>query len=807
MEKQLTCFVASGDIKDTVYNINQLEREDCVKHCYLLCSRDPEEKVKASILSGNLHQTNSLQQLLAYCDTPYVLLITQPRHIHFGTSALERFLQIAQMTSAAMLYSDYNDDGPHGLVPHPLTDYQSGSLRDDFNFGSVWLIQTEKFREAVNQMATSYQFAALYDLRLRLSCLGEIVHIPECLYRVTLVDFRLSGEKNFDYVDPKNSEVQYEMEQVCSQHLRHIGAWLPPVFQIPDFGGDFPVEASVIIPVKNRERTIAEAVESALNQQTSFPFNVIVVDNHSTDNTTAILKRLSTEQDNLVHIIPEEKDLGIGGCWNRAITDSRCGRFCIQLDSDDLYIDHTVLQQIIDTFHSQKTAAVIGAYRIVDFNLKPLPPGLIDHKEWTPHNGRNNALRINGLGAPRAFCTSVLRQIKFPNTSYGEDYATVLAVSRHYQIGRIYHALYLCRRWEGNSDAALSIDKENKNNIFKDRIRTFEVEARKKINHDGHSDHECYSPSLLAEINCLFEEQIRHWETVAQRFRALEQVKRRTIAYPHCSVLLTYNPCRRGSSTAQVDSQSIQERPCFLCQSHRPVEQKSVSWNRYDISINPYPIFGRHFTIIDKHHQPQLLSPERIEEMLLLVRDLTEYTIFYNGPGCGASAPDHFHFQAGNRNYMPIEKETECGAKILCASSQLEIKYKSDELRNTIQIEGTSLPVLTMAIAKVCQFIGQVIPAQPEPMFNLLTMFSGNRWRCCIFPRKAHRPAQFFEKGEARIVFSPGTVDFGGVLTLTEERDFNRIDGETIKDMFSQLSFNQDEFSTLKTLIQHSGLC
>jgi len=269
--------------------------------------------------------------------------------------------------------------------------------------------------------------------------------------------------------------------QVCNQHLKHVGAWLPPVFQNPNFEGNFPVEMSVVIPVRNREKTISEAVKSALNQHTSFPFNVMVVDNHSTDGTSGILKQLCTEYDNLIHILPQEQDLGIGGCWNRAITDDRCGRFCIQLDSDDLYIDNTVLQQVRDAFYTQKTAAVIGSYRIVDFNLHPLPPGLIDHKEWTPDNGRNNALRINGLGAPRAFCTSIIRKIKFPNTSYGEDYAAVLAISRHYQIGRLYDALYLCRRWEGNSDAALSVEKENKNNVFKDRIRTFEVEARKTV--------------------------------------------------------------------------------------------------------------------------------------------------------------------------------------------------------------------------------------------------------------------------------------------------------------------------------------
>ncbi|WP_251621825.1 glycosyltransferase family 2 protein [Odoribacter lunatus] len=463
MEKSVTYFIAGREEKNVIYVTKQWDA------------------TPAAIIQGNLNQTDCLSQLIPYCDTPYVLFITRPHPVQMNTFGVERFVHIAQDTSASLLYSDYYDAYPDKLVPHPTIDYQEGSLRDDFNFGSVWFIRTDKFKEAVCEMQDSYRFAALYDLRLRLSRKGKILRIPEYLYRVTPVDFRLSGEKNFDYVDPKNQEVQKEMETVCTHHLQAIGAWLSPVFQTPDFGGDFPVEASVIIPVRNRERTIADAVKSALSQETDFTFNVIVVDNHSTDQTTAILQDLSHQYDKLVHIIPQGQDLGIGGCWNLAINDRHCGRFCIQLDSDDLYIDTTVLQQIVRTFYEQKTAAVIGSYKIVDFDLNILPPGLIDHKEWTPHNGRNNALRINGLGAPRAFCTSVIRKIKFPNTSYGEDYAAVLAVSRHYQIGRIYHPLYLCRRWEGNSDAALSVEKENSNHLFKDRIRSFELTARQGI--------------------------------------------------------------------------------------------------------------------------------------------------------------------------------------------------------------------------------------------------------------------------------------------------------------------------------------
>ena len=157
--------------------------------------------------------------------------------------------------------------------------------------------------------------------------------------------------------------------------------------------------------------------------------------------------------------------------------DEHCGRFAIQLDSDDLYINHHVLQRIVDTFHEHQCAMVIGSYKMVNFKLEEIPPGIIDHKEWTPDNGRNNALRVNGLGAPRAFYTPLLRQIRIPNVSYGEDYATALAISREY---RIYEPLYLCRRWEGNSDADLNIQRVNANNYYKDKIRMIEILARQQ---------------------------------------------------------------------------------------------------------------------------------------------------------------------------------------------------------------------------------------------------------------------------------------------------------------------------------------
>jgi hypothetical protein len=399
-------------------------------------------------------------------------------------------LSIAEDTKADMLYADHYQlvAGENGPVrkKHPLIECQMGSLRDDFDFGSVLVFRASSFRRAVKAMTEDYRWGALYDLRLRMK---KIVHINEYLYTEIETDNRKSGEKQFDYVDPKNREVQIEMEKVCTEHLKRIGAWLPPVFEeispLASLGqntgdGGFPVTASVVIPVFNRARTIKDAVESALAQKCDFPFNIIVVDNHSTDGTTKLLAEIAAKDSRVVHIIPAKYDLGIGGCWNLAVHSEHCGEFAVQLDSDDVYSGPDTLAKIVAAFHEQKCAMVVGTYQMTDFNMNPIPPGVIDHREWTEENGRNNALRINGLGAPRAFWTPLLRKLNLPNTSYGEDYALGLRISREYRIGRIYDVLYCCRRWDGNSDAALDIDKINANNLYKDRIRTWELTARMK---------------------------------------------------------------------------------------------------------------------------------------------------------------------------------------------------------------------------------------------------------------------------------------------------------------------------------------
>ena len=474
----IECFVPSMSGEDISVTVESFSRSSAF--------------TGVTILSGvSLRTTDTLRSIAEAVSEKFILLYTKDHPLEMGMFALDRILAIAEDTGADMLYADHyelvnGEDGAALRKRHPLITCQKGALRDDFDFGSVLVFRSSSFKRAVRAMETDYEFGALYDLRLRMK---NIVHISEYLYTEIETDNRKSGEKLFDYVDPKNRDVQIEMEKVCTAHLKRIGAWLEPKFKDPDINGfervDFNVKASVVIPVFNRIRTVKDAVASALSQKTDFPYNVIVVDNHSTDGTTGILEEIAAANPDLVHIVPARHDLGIGGCWNLAVHHELCGEYAVQLDSDDVYSGPDTLQKIVDAFSEQKCAMVVGTYQMTDFQMNPIPPGVIDHKEWTEDNGRNNALRINGLGAPRAFWTPLLRTINLPNTSYGEDYALGLRISREYRIGRIYDVLYCCRRWDGNSDAALDIDKVNANNLYKDRIRTWELEARIRMNRNA----------------------------------------------------------------------------------------------------------------------------------------------------------------------------------------------------------------------------------------------------------------------------------------------------------------------------------
>jgi GT2 family glycosyltransferase len=433
-----------------------------------------------------LSSYETLHLILDGIQTKYLLLLPEIKQILFEPKALDRFLEEAEATKACLVYSGFYDKTDREKTYHPLNDYQLGSVRDSFDFGSVILFSVPAIRKALKKYGVipGVKFAGLYDLRLKVSIDYSVVHLREPLYSLMKTVESADSEKIFSYVDPQNFIAQKEMEMVFTDYLKKIDAYLPSHYlkKIEQTTESFPVEASVVIPVRNRKETIAEAVKSALSQEADFSFNLIVVDNHSTDGTTAILSDLARQSSRLKHIIPKRTDLGIGGCWNEALASESCGRYVVQLDSDDLYSSINTLKMMVDKLRQENDAMVIGSYTLVDSTLKKTPPGLIDHREWTDENGHNNALRINGLGAPRAFNTNLMRKIGFQNVSYGEDYAASLRICREYRIGRIYESLYLCRRWSGNTDAALSIEEANRNNAFKDKIRTDEILARQKIN-------------------------------------------------------------------------------------------------------------------------------------------------------------------------------------------------------------------------------------------------------------------------------------------------------------------------------------
>lgn len=479
--KKINAFILFSDPEQAKKTVDELRQSDSISKIFLLTPENNKEKLKGcvTISIDTLHSSATAKKIAQKSNADYTLIYQKPTVLKPGYFALERMVHIADDTQAGMVYADYYAVTNGEKKNNPLIEYQVGSLRDDFNFGSLLLYNTTALKNATMRMRENYLYAGLYDLRLKVSQKYPVVHINEYLYTEIEEDTRASGQKIFDYVDPKNRQVQIEMEQACTQHLKDVGAFLEPAFEKIEFNrGDFEYEASVIIPVRNRIKTIRDAISSVLMQKADFPFNLIVVDNHSTDGTTEAIDSFKNDE-RLIHIVPERDDLGIGGCWNMGVHHTKCGKFAVQLDSDDVYSGEDTLQKIINAFYEQNCAMVVGTYRMTNFNMETIPPGIIDHREWTPENGRNNALRINGLGAPRAFYTPVLREIKVPNTSYGEDYALGLSISRRYQIGRIYDVLYLCRRWEDNSDASLDIVKMNAHNLYKDKIRTWELQARK----------------------------------------------------------------------------------------------------------------------------------------------------------------------------------------------------------------------------------------------------------------------------------------------------------------------------------------
>ena len=797
MREKIDLFLPCEYIDDAQNALSVLHEYKTVQHIHFLVSADfaAHHQVPEGctfVITDRLESSNTIVSIAENTDADYVMICTRHTTIGWGNNTLERFLRVADDTDAVMVYADHYKMVEGKMEKHPVIDYQSGSLRDDFDFGSLWCIKAQALADYIAQSdREEYQFAALYDLRLYLSRVGEIFHLNEFLYSEAELDTRKSGEKQFDYVNPRNREVQIEMEKACTQHLGKVGALIDTTFyRQPDFGEqEFEYEASVIIPVFNREKTVADAVKSALGQKANFKFNVIVVNNHSTDRTGEILDELKA--DNLIQIIPERTDLGIGGCWNEAINSRFCGKFAVQLDSDDLYSSPKTLQKIVDAFYKQKAAMIIGSYRMCDFDLNTLPPGLIDHKEWTDENGCNNALRINGLGAPRAFFTPLVRQIQFPNTSYGEDYALGLAFSRRYRIGRIYDELYLCRRWGGNSDAALSVEKVNANNLYKDRLRTMELKARQHLL-QGKAD-------IMEDssISRFFNRQLEVWTDARHRFRDLKHVETRQFSD---QLKLQWNPARIVSTGAKIDKKTLGERPCFLCDKNRPKEQMSKQIDeKFHLLVNPFPILPVHFTIPARKHQPQLIY-KNYGEMHRFISLHSDLMVFYNGPKCGASAPDHLHFQAGTNGILPLQTNWQRLSRNLTDIISLNDEEKISVVRDFIVPAFVIISKSAESDEALFRRLYKAMPQrgdETEPMMNIISWRKGEEFISVVIPREKHRPEAYFAEGDAQFVVSPGVLDMSGLIITPREEDFRKLTEEKALSLLQECGVSEEKMNAI----------
>lgn len=802
MNKTITCFIPYGSENQINKTIRHLQKCPTVDRIFLLpTSPVPNLSLpdKCYILPSSAPESvERYKQVALYANTPFTLICTQVQDLEFGYMALERMCDYLSAPQCSMVYADHYKTIKGERTPHPVIDYQLGSVRDDFDFGSLLMFRTDYLKRAINEIEAEkeYQHSALYALRLALSRYGELTHIREFLYTETEIDLRKSGEKQFDYVDPRNRQVQIEREEVFTRHLKKIGAYLKPGMMTVDLKeGEFSHEASIIIPVRNRARTINDAIRSVLEQETSFPFNLIIIDNHSIDGTSEIIEQYKNDN-RVIHLIPERTDLGIGGCWNLGINHPQCGRFAIQLDSDDLYSSPHTLQTIVDKFYKEQCAMVIGSYRMTDFTLQTLPPGVIDHKEWTDENGHNNALRINGLGAPRAFFTPLLRKIRVPNTSYGEDYALGLAFSRQYRIGRIYDVLYLCRRWEGNSDAALSIEKINQNNYYKDSLRTLEIKLRQAMN----------KKRQAGEL--FIENQLAKWQTAHTNHEALNQIETRRFELAGNTITVQFNPARAVSTCAKVDKSSIEARKCFLCPENKPNEQDEIIISLdepFSLRINPYPILPGHLTISSLKHQDQVLADKTIRQLPgKLISWLEEYfasgyVLFYNGAKCGASAPDHFHFQAVKQSDVPVIQQWE--RLMETAVREKEIKTENGNTYSSFQITSYICPIQVF----ICNHSADILPeminqyleslplheGESEPRYNLFAWQDKQRgFTMAYFPREEHRPACYTATGGEQLLVSPGALDMAGILVTPRKEDFDKITESDITQIYKEVAYH-----------------
>ncbi len=814
----IDAFVLYSDEKTTLVTLKQLKEEPLIGEIYVMMQgKESCPYMGCEVIRvDDFRSSSTVRKIAEKLKASFALLCTAQTPITFGYQAISRMCSVANSVDPALVYADRYVVKNGETVKSPTMDFYYGSVRDDFDFGPVMLFSAPTLQKYVEEFPDAdYTYSGLYDLQLfslRRKRQAALFHICEFLYTEEEKDLRTSGEKQFDYVNPRNREVQKEREIVCTKHLKLIGSYIEPesIVDVAVERYDFDREASVIIPVRNRVKTIEDAIRSALAQRTTFQFNVMVVDNLSTDGTTEVIQKVAAEDSRVVHIIPTRKDLGIGGCWSLAFNDTRCGRFAIQLDSDDLYSGTDTLQRIVDKFYEEHCAMVIGSYRMCNFQLETLPPGLIDHREWTPENGHNNALRINGLGAPRAFFTPLLRKIGMPNTSYGEDYAVGLAFCRKYKIGRIYDELYLCRRWEGNSDASLTPEQVNRNNVYKDSLRTMEIINRRRLND--------YWQSAVTDglANKLYDEQLPMWKEAQERYEKLANVVTAEMETNGCKLVAQYNPARIVSTGAKVDAESIKQRPCFLCEVNRPAEQiSSPLLKKYYLLLNPNPILPKHFTIPLRHHRKQQIF-DYYEDMMEITSQLKEMFVFYNGPKCGASAPDHMHFQAGSRGVVPLERDWN---KLYKPNLSRIWPISEEEYLEAVKMDmvadstgvfslrnylcpGIVIITRTPHANKVLfEKVYRSLPINEdeyEPMMNIMAWSQSNaadgyeRIVSVILPRTKHRPDCYFKEGKEQVMVSPGSLDMGGMIITPRKEDFDQMNAELAKSIIQECGMSLD---------------
>ena len=854
---------------------------------FLLCGVDEKQAMNAwPPAAETIKKIRQPSTFFNEIVSDYLLVSDASTDISCDPQSLRRLLLIARETQAGIIYSDFLTATGNRFVPHPLNDYQEGSIRDDFNFGPFFIMSQAVIKTALKKYGGLPRdaSAAFYDLRLKISLDAAILHLPEFLYTASVKKHEMTSagktEAHFDYVAKENFIRQKKFEKIATRHLKRIGAHLAPRSQKTErFDAAVAAEASIVIPVLNRQKTIADALTSALAQKTNFTFNVIVVDNHSTDGTANILKKLAARYSNVHYLIPARPDLGIGGCWNEAIYSPHCGRYVVQLDSDDLYSSPHTLQKIIDTLRQGQFAMAVGSYTLVNEKLKPIPPGLIDHREWTHQNGHNNLLRVNGMGAPRAFDAAVIRRLGFPNVSYGEDYAVALRLSREYKIGRIYESLYLCRRWADNTDAGLSVEKQNRNDYYKDSLRTMEIQARQLLNTDErsvqhksikkdishrhsrkydfarkcdddisikksikdrhsreggnpefiknsespvasglpektgrHNIHPEPLPSgrifaefpgkddttLPALCRNFYNSQKKSWPALAAACLDLAGGQERKLSCGSYKIILQYNPARAVSSGAAVDKESIKKRPCFLCAANRPAEQSGILYrNDYLILCNPAPIFKRHFTIAAREHRPQEITSS-LESLLQIASDASpDYTVFYNGPACGASAPDHLHFQMIPFHSLPFLNRLK-GMRTMKEISSVRYNLAEGSDRSVIVLESKNADALKKQFLHLMQCAGQILATADEPLINVLCSYRKNCWQLMIFLRQKHRPNAYYAAKDANIFVSPGAVDMAGVVITPMLADYQRLDCGTMQGIYREVSLNE---KTLRAIV------